>query len=184
MASCILFILFFRIVSTCFNLPSADPSTITDVHIVTSNHLDVGYTSYIFQVIERYWYSYYPQIEDLANSINSNYKFMTHSWLIDLFFDCPPNLGVRCPKNKEIKYLTKIINNQQLYWHAFPFNSQISLYDNYTFQFGLQLSKRLSSKFINALQSTVISQRDVPGLSRSVIPILKQNNITALSVGV
>ena len=26
-------------------------------------------------------------------------KFTTQSWLISLFYDCPPNLGIHCPNN-------------------------------------------------------------------------------------
>jgi hypothetical protein len=47
----------------------------------------------------------------------------------------------------------------------------------------LQLTHDLDKK-LGVAPKTVMSQRDVPGTTRSLIPILRSNGVTALSVGV
>lgn len=50
-------------------------------------------------------------------------------------------------------------------------------------EFGLKLSKDYSNKY-GAQISNTLSQRDVPMLTKSMIPILLNNNISAISIGV
>ncbi len=49
-------------------------------------------------------------------------------------------------------------------------------------EFGLKLAHDVAVK-AGAPIPKVISQRDVPGMTRSIIPILKRNGIQAISVG-
>lgn len=68
-------------------------------------------------------------------------------------------------------------------WHAFPFNAEPELLTPELLALSLQLTHDLDKKF-GVPPKTVMSQRDVPGTSRSIIPLLKANGVTALSVGV
>lgn len=49
-------------------------------------------------------------------------------------------------------------------------------------KFGVRLTHDLDAKFGKPPKKT-ISQRDVPGMTRSAIPILLSANITAISIG-
>merc|ERR1711923_608342 len=104
------------------------------------------------------------------------YSWMTQSWLISMYFDCPPGFGLHCPTQKQMHNIQNGIDKGYIYWHGFPFNSQQEVYDISMLEFGLKLSRDLSHQY-NAPISHIISQRDVPGLTRSMIPILLKNNI-------
>ncbi len=58
-------------------------------------------------------------------------------------------------------------------------------YDESLLQFGVQLSYEIMSKLEvpSEWRSTVLSQRDVPGIPRNAIKALLKNGIRAISVG-
>ena len=66
---------------------------------------------------------------------------------------------------------------------GFPFNAQREVYDASMLTFGLALSADLSQS-LGAPISRVLSHRDVPGMTRSVIPTLLRHNVSAISIGV
>ena len=60
----------------------------------------------------------------------------------------------------------------------------MELYDSSMVEFGAFLSQNgLYNEFNSAHLPRVLSQRDVPGITRSVIPFLKVSNVTAISIG-
>ena len=88
---------------------------------------------------------------------------MTQSWLISMYFDCPPGFGLgglHCPNISQKQNIINGINKGYIYWHGFPFNSQQEVYDISQLQFGLKLSYDQSITF-NTSISRIISQRDV-----------------------
>jgi hypothetical protein len=50
------------------------------------------------------------------------FRYLTHSWLIALFFDCPARVGVTCPSAEDKQELSDAIKQGVIYWHAAPFN--------------------------------------------------------------
>eukprot|EP01084_Bolivina_argentea_P248172 415106_1 len=110
---------------------------------------------------------------------------MTQPWLISLFLECPPNAGLHCPDNKEIESFMESVKEKSLVWHSFPFNSQNEVYDESLFEYGIWLSTQYLPSIIpdTVLIPRVMSQRDVPGMTRSLIPLLVKNNISAISIG-
>lgn len=65
------------------------------------------------------------QLQDsLDNPHGDRFRYMTHSWLLSLFFDCPPGLGVSCPNASEIEAVKSAIQDGVIHWHAAPFNPQ------------------------------------------------------------
>jgi hypothetical protein len=50
------------------------------------------------------------------------FRYLTHSWLISLFFDCPAAIGVTCPLQEEKDELAAAITKGYITWHAAPFN--------------------------------------------------------------
>lgn len=170
------------------------PTWIDTVHLVISNHFDCGFAGidpqlgYAVDVVNKYFDVYFPMAisngKQLAQDpYNLPFTWMTQSWLISLYFDCPLNMGLHCPNQTMKDYIQYGIDQRYIYWHGFPFNSQMEVYDKSMLEFGLKLSSDLSKQY-GAPLSTIISQRDVPMMTRSMIPILTENNITAISVGV
>lgn len=178
------------------SIPTSSPTNpiwIDTVHLVISNHFDCGFYAdypkfgFAATVVNNYFHNYFPSAVSNGIILNNNYSlpftWMTQSWLISLYFDCPPNMGFTCPNQTEQEYIQYGIDKGYIYWHSFPFNSQMEVYDKSMLEFGLKLSKDLSIKHGAPISST-LSQRDVPGMTRSMIPILNKNNITAISIGV
>ena len=169
------------------------PTWIDTVHLVISNHFDCGFAGidpqlgFAVNVVNKYFNVYFPMAIQNGITLKNNHSlpftWMTQSWLISLYFNCPPNMGLNCPNQTMKDYIKFGIDKRYIYWHSFPFNSQMEVYDISMLEFGLKLSSDLSKQY-GAPISTIISQRDVPSMTRSVIPVLVKNNITAISIGV
>ncbi|ETO34088.1 hypothetical protein RFI_03011 [Reticulomyxa filosa] len=111
------------------------------------------------------------------------YVYTTHPYLLSLYFSCPPNMQLDCPNAGNVSAMEKAISESgSIRWHAFPFNSELELFDESMLAFGIQVSHDLSTRF-GVPQSNVISQRDVPGTTRNIIPHLLQNNVKAMTIG-
>jgi hypothetical protein len=58
------------------------------------------------RAIELAFHEHYPRAAALAAALAADgrgdrYVFLTHAWLVSLYLDCPPGLGVRCPTPDE-----------------------------------------------------------------------------------
>ncbi len=188
-------------------------------HIVWMNHLDVGFTNNIASVLNIYWHEYFPKAIQTAREVNKAgeapvFKYTTHAWLLDLFFNCPHNLGLQCekedaieqssylshsqqrvgstpdyhpqcvvcPSSAEIKAVEAAIRADVITWHAFPFNAEPELADRHLLLDGIAAVHALDSKFGKS-KKTVISQRDVPGVTRGIVPLMASQGLTAFSEG-
>ena len=67
-------------------------------------------------------------------------------------------------------------------YHAFPFNAQMEYMDSTLVKYGLELTHSLD-RVLNQKLKTVLSQRDVPGLTGATLPLLKSQGVKALSFG-
>jgi hypothetical protein len=76
-------------------------------------------------------------------------------------------------------------SNQSIlaYYHAFPFNAELELYSPTFVHEGVALTHALDAA-LGVESKRTLSQRDVPGITRSVIPILRAASVTGISVGV
>lgn len=185
-----------------------EKTPIDKIHLVFSNHLDVGYhrgyegpscawneACYVHAVLNEYWHYYWPLAVDIASRINNNksndytFQYMTFPYMLSLYLDCPKYgeklWGLKCPTQSEIDYLLNGFKNGYIWLNAFPFNSQCETYDSLLMEFGIKLSRKLMNitGLPSDMHSNVISQRDVPGLPRNFIPVLNKNGIRAVSVG-
>jgi hypothetical protein len=163
----------------------------TDVHVVFMNHLDVGYTGTIVDVLTKYNKQYFPTaISHIKhyreNATDERFIYTTHAFLVSMYLDCPVHSGIYCPTVQEIADFKEAASNGEIRWHAFPFNSEPELMDAPTFNFGIEFSKDLSTRFpdMKADVPLVFSQRDVPGLTQAVIPILKKHGVIGITIGV
>jgi len=184
---------------------TVDPSSIKYVHVVVMNHLDVGFSvpsgsgsAYSPDIVNLYFDHYFPLALEISSELEKNETsearliYTTHPWLIALYLDCNSsgfpyvpalNTSIHCPSEYQVAQFKKAIFRGVIAWHAFPFNAQSEIYDLSLFQSALRVSERLSEMF-NITKPRTMSQKDVPGLTRSVIPILKNNNIHSIHIGV
>ena len=109
-------------------------------------------------------------------------NFMFQSWVLDMFFDCPPNMGLACPDENSQATVRKAIDAGHITWHAFPHNAQLEVMDPSLIHAGLELTFALDRQF-NQSNKTTLSQRDVPGMTRGLIPILRKKGVSAIAIG-
>ena len=159
------------------NIYAFNRSDILKLHVISSNHLDCGFTGYISEVVNSYFDYWYSNVLDIGNDIITESKngvnnslswtYTTQPWLISLFMDCPQYANIHCPNLTIKNQVLSQISSQQIVWQSFPFNSNIELYDRSTLEFGLYLTSQLVNKYnlsSSSHKSYVLSQRDVPGL--------------------
>ena len=77
-------------------------ASITKVHLVQSNHLDVGFTGSITTVLNDYFDKYLPSAVNTSAALRERggeeqLVFTTHAYVLSLFLDCPPGRGLHCP---------------------------------------------------------------------------------------
>jgi len=169
------------------------PNPLTEVktvHVVQGAHLDVGFAQTAPDIINLWFHDHFSQayivgkqLEAMGSQTNARLSFTVQSWLVSLFMNCPPNYyGVVCPNSTEIQNFKESVSKDWITWHAFPFNTEPEIMDPSLISFALNLTHQLDDLFQKP-RKTVLSQRDVPGMTRSIIPILKAHGITAISVG-
>ncbi|CAF1185199.1 unnamed protein product, partial [Didymodactylos carnosus] len=160
---------------------------ISRIHVIHMNHLDVGYngipqTGFINNILNIYFHQYFPRAVLLAEQIRKVYPedsfvYTTHPWLLDLFFNCPPNLvlnGIKliCPSVEEMALVEGSIRSGHITWHAAPMNMQYEFMDELTLNASFDIAVALSKRFDRPI-TCVLSLRDVPGLPLAVLQAFK-----------
>ena len=137
---------------------------------------------------------YFPRAVRVAGELRARggperLVYTTHGWLAHLYVHCPADFALsgivlHCPSSADVAGFTTAARRGDIVWQAGAFNSEYELAFNADM---VDEQFRLSSSLADELgvpPSTVLSLRDVPGTTRSLIPLLVRNNITALTVGV
>ena len=170
------------------------------VHVIFSNHLDVGFRAYnpegwfAADVIDQALNQWIPDaitfaanlspFTHAANPYDDTYVWTTHPWLLSLALDCPPHMGYRCPNQTAVTSMVRAVADGVISFHAFPFNAEAELYNSKLFDFGLQFTHDLAAQLRKPDgPPRVISQRDVPGVTRAIIPIMYNRSVRAFSIG-
>ena len=78
-------------------------------------------------------------------------------------------------------HLTQV-RRGDIWWHAFPHNAELATMSPTTIGLAVNLTHALDARF-GLERKAVLSQRDVPGLPRPAIPVLKDAGVRALSIG-
>jgi hypothetical protein len=97
------------------------------------------------------------------------YVYTTHSFLISLFLDCPPGMGLQCPNSTTTAAVTDAIKSGAITWHAHPHNAQYEFYDTSLLQFSFDLTHDLDRRFGLPPKHTAILVR-VGGWGDQMLP--------------
>ena len=129
---------------------NSDVSHVRTVHLVSSNHLDVGFAGSVPEVINFYFGNatsdgYFAEAAKTANELKSSsgaerLVFTTHSYLVSLFLDCPPRLGINCPDAATRGLVLDALRSGDIVMHAFPFNAELATLESTLFEAGLDLT--------------------------------------------
>lgn len=170
--------------TTCFYPDAA--KLIKTVHVISSNHFDAGYADMTAGVVNMYFDKYFPRAAqvgaDLKKTTGQSLKWMTFSFLVSLYVDCPPAMGLHCPGTASLAQFSQAVKDRHIVWPALPTNAELAAADAASLRFGVQLSNATSDRF-QIPRPRVLSTRDVPGMPRSAIPILKEAGVLGLSEG-
>lgn len=158
---------------------SVNPKLIKKIHLIFKTHLDIGFTNFGDSVVATYMNDFIPGTLALTESLRQSkssegYRWTTGSWLISEF--------LKLPNPKMVSRMENAIKNGDITWHALPFSTHTELADPSLYELGIQISKELDKRF----GKTTISAKmtDVPGHTRSLVPILARNGIRFLHIGV
>lgn len=120
-------------------------------------------------------------------------RYMADSWVLDVFRNCPKDFpsvgppwdptGLICPNASLTDHVASAVKRGDIWMHAFPHNGQAELMDATMFSVGVNSSIRTAIEMGSPNRPRVMSQRDVPGLTRAVIPHLKKRGVIGISVG-
>jgi hypothetical protein len=164
------------------------------------NHLDVGFdgidpiVGFAVNVMNKYFDEYFPRAIRLGKELENDksgktFIYTTHPWLVSMYTDCPslnglPGQGsLHCPNNTALKEFEDGIRKGFIAWHVFPFNAEPEYLNARLFKDSLSIARDLDAKY-GRNKTIVMSQRDVPGMTSSVIKILKDSGVKAITVGV
>ena len=165
---------------------------VSTVHVINSCHLDIGFKDSSLNIINLYFDHHLPMASQVGKELRRNTKsgftdvklnFMFQSWVISMFFDCPPNLGLHCPNATSKENIRSAIDAGDITWHAFPHNAQLEIMGETFLHAGLQMTRDVDAMFSNQPMKRTLSQRDVPGMPRGIIPLLNKSGVSAISIG-
>ena len=170
----------------------------TTVHVVFSNHFDLGYRAYqpdgdfAWQVMNQTLHVWLPRaleyerrmlsFNSSVNPHNDSFVWMTQPYILSNLIACPPFMNFTCPSPQLRREVLAAMRRGSITWHAFPYNSEAELHSVDQFEFGIELSHQLSD-MLGLPRPMTISQRDVPGTTQAMIPLLVKHGIRAFSIG-
>ena len=166
----------------------AATANVTTVYLVSSCHLDVGFANTATNIVNEYFDKYFPEAilnADVLRKLGGEERlvFTTHPYLVYLYMNCHPQLGLHCPDSAQLLNFTDAVKRGDIVWHAFPFNAQMEFYNHFMADFGFKITHELDEHY-GREPTVTMSQRDVPGTTRSIIPIMNANGVKAITVGV
>lgn len=145
------------------------------VFVVSKTHLDLGFTDYAQNVLNKYLDDYIPNAIATANKVNDANKkrfvWTTGSWLLK-----------KALQNDKDNYVRNAIKNGNIAPHALPFTLHTELLDATSLDYALSIVDEIDA--ISGVKSTAAKMTDVPGHTISLVPILAKHGIKLLHIGV
>ena len=145
-----------------------------DILLIFKTHLDIGFTDFSENILRKYLNEYIPKAIRVGYELRDTstpFVWTVGSWLV-----------WQALKHDTDGTVDKAIRDGILRWHALPFTTHTELMDTTLFSYGVELSKKLDSRF--GTHTTGAKMSDVPGHTLGIVPIMKQNGIAFLHIGV
>lgn len=143
---------------------------IDEVYILFKTHLDVGFTDFAANVVDKYMTRFIPQVLQMNDS---RFKWMTGSWLIHEYLE-------RADKEGRAK-MEKAILEDRIAWHGLPFTTHTESMDLPLFEYGLSISKDLDKRF--GKNTIAAKMTDIPCHTRAMVTPLASAGISFLHLG-
>jgi len=145
-----------------------------DVLVLFKTHLDMGFTNFSKNIVDKYIYESIPKAIEVGNALkNSSTPFVwtLGAWMVN-----------EALKNDKDGSVDKAIRDGIIVWHALPFTTHTELMNKKLFEESLKISKRLDEKYN---KKTIASKMtDVPGHTIGMVPIMSDYGIKFMHIGV
>lgn len=128
-------------------------ANITTVHVVQASHFDAGFAQSTVGILNLWFNTHYPRgyevgLQLQARGGDEQLKFMTQSWIVSMYLNCPPNVpGLVCPSPAAVANFTDAVKRGFITWHAFPHNAELELGDASMLAFGYNMTHELDDAF-------------------------------------
>jgi hypothetical protein len=148
------------------------------VHVIFKTHLDVGFTDFARNVVDRYMNHFIPDAITLAQEMQQYFpeepfRWTVGSWLIYEY------LERATPAQRQ--QMEAAIRDDLVAWHGVPFTTHTELMDETLFRYGLSLSRELDKRY--GKETISAKMTDVPGHTRAMIPLLAEAGIRFFHIG-
>lgn len=147
---------------------------IKEVLIVFKTHLDIGYTDYSENVIQKYLDNFIPSAIQTGYALKDTdtpFIWTVGSWLI-----------WEGLKHDTDKKLEQAIRDGIISWHGLPFTSHTELMSEKLFDYGLSISEKLDRRF--GRKTIGAKMTDVPGHTIGMVPLMAKKGLKFLHLGV
>ncbi len=149
------------------------------VHLVAKTHLDLGFTSLAADVVEHYVHDFFPTAIAVAEALirrggPERLVWTTGSWILDH--------ALSAGSDQQRGQVVAAVEAGHLAWHGLSLTAHTELMDVSLFRSGLAISAGLDRRFGRV--TTAAKMTDVPGHTRSMVPLLAEAGVTFLHLGV
>ena len=149
------------------------------VHVVAKTHLDLGFTDLAAAVADQYLNDFFPRALAVAGELRNRggperLVWTTGSWVL--------HHALHHGSSATAQAVADGIAAGDLAWHALPVTTHTELLDADLFRFGLGYAADLDAGF--GRTTTAAKMTDVPGHTRSMVPLLVEAGVTFLHLGV
>ena len=147
---------------------------IKEVFIIFKTHLDIGYTDYAENIVNKYLNNFIPSAIETGYALKGTdtpFIWTVGSWLIWE--------GLKHDKDKKLE---NAIRDGIIAWHGLPFTSHTELMSEKLFDYGISLSQKLDERF--GKKTIGAKMTDVPGHTIGMVPHLEKHGIKFLHLGV
>lgn len=155
----------------------ADPR-VKRVYAIFKTHLDIGFTDLSSNVEQRYIDLYIPKAIAVAEELRrqggeARYVWTTGSWLVDAY--------LKQASPEAVRELEAAIHRGDIVWNGVPYTVESESMNNALFAGMLKLTRKLDARFDR--HTIAAKMTDVPGHTRSIVPLLADAGIGFLHVG-
>lgn len=155
----------------------SDPQ-VEKVLVIFKTHLDIGFTDLSSKVEQRYIDHYIPKAIEVARRLreeggDERYVWTTGAWLVDAY--------LRQATPEAAAELEEAIRHGDIAWNGVPYTVESESMNRALFEGILRLSQRLDARF--GKHTSAAKMTDVPGHTRSIVPLLSEAGIGFLHVG-
>lgn len=149
------------------------------VYVIFKTHLDIGFTEFSSKVEQRYIDEFIPKAIAVADELRAaggeeRYVWTTGAWLVDAY--------LRQARPEAVRQLENAIRRGDIAWNAMPYTVESESMNRELFSGIMKLSHRLDERF--GKKTVAAKMTDVPGHTRSIVPLLSDAGISFLHIGV